>query len=118
MTPAKKSILSIGILTVIVVALSLALGLFNGRGPDKAQASGSVSLYARCYRHVPNPGWLGGNCKGYNEGDWVVEELKISNGTDSAFTVTSANPITMAVDYFDSHTNAIGFDGIRGAPAK
>jgi hypothetical protein len=96
-----------------VTLAAIMLIPFAGGGGKGAQASGSVSLYARCFRQEPNAEWLGGNCKGYQEGDWVPERLEIDNGTDADVVVDPSVALTLSMDYFDSQANAIGFDDIK-----
>jgi hypothetical protein len=106
--------LLIGLAVAGVVALVISgLMPFGRSGTDRAEATGSVSLSKGCFRQTPNAGWGGGNCKGYQEGDWVPERLEIANGTDVNLTVNSSNALTLSIDYYDSNNNAIGFDSIR-----
>jgi len=112
---AGRSKLSAALFLAVIAVGAVATVIF---GPDwshnsTAQASGNVSLYARCYRQEPNPGWLGGNCKGYLEDDWVPERLEVDNGTRDAVVVDSATMMTLSMDYYDGQNNAIGFDDLK-----
>ena len=102
-------------LFLALVAAGIVVAIIFGADPFhwRSASAGSVSLHAGCFRQEPSPGWLKGNCKGYQEGDWVPERLAIANGTNANLVVDPAVAITLSMDYFDSRANAIGFDDIR-----